>query len=109
MNKDDKVIQMMSADGWCALFFDDCAPHSKLRRLLSFVLIEQKDGQTRIDAVGSDLQLCVGGGMALDADGRWLSPHFAGFVHESEITDKLKVQWSTQATEFVERKPVQVR
>lgn len=109
MNKDDKVIQIMSAGGWYALLFDDSAPHSKLRRLLSFVLIEQKDGQTRIDAVGSDLQLCVGGGMGLDADGRWLSPHFAGFVHESEITDKLKVQWSAQATDFVSRKPVQTQ
>jgi len=107
MNKDDKVIQITSADGWYALFFDDSAPHSKLRRLLSFVLIEQKDGQTRIDAVGSDLQLCVGGGMGLDADGRWQSPHFSGFFHETEITDKLKVQWSTQATDFVSRRPVQ--
>ncbi len=109
MNKEHKVIQIMSADGWYALFFDDCAPHSKLRRLLSFVLIEHKDGQTHIDAVGSDLQLCLGGGMELAADGRWQSPHFAGFFHETEITDKLKVQWSTQATEFVDRRPVHVQ
>jgi len=109
MNKDYKIIQIMPADGWYALFFDDSAPHSKLRRLLSFVLIEQKDGQTCIDAVGSDLQLCITGGMELDADGRWQAPHFAGFFHETEITDKLKVQWSTQATEFVGRGPVRAQ
>ena len=107
MNKDDKVIQIMSADGWYALFFDDCAPHSKLRRLLSFVLIESEDGQTRIDAVGSDLQLCLEGGKVVAADGRWQSPHFAGFFHETEITEKMKVQWSAQAAEFVGRRPVQ--
>jgi len=106
MNKDYKVIQMMSAEGWYALFFDDCAPHSRLRRLLSFVLILNKDGQTQIDAVCSDLQLCLEGGKELTADGRWQSPHFTGFVHETEMTEKQKVQWSVQATEFVERKPV---
>jgi len=107
MNKDDKVIQMMSADGWYALFFDDYPPHSKLRRLLSFVLIESKDGQTRIDAVGTDLQLCLEGAKEVAADGRWQAPHFAGFFHEAEVTEKMKVQWSAQATEFVGRKPVQ--
>ena len=106
MNKDYKVIQIIPADGWYALFFDDDAPHSKIRRLLSFVLIERKDGQTGIDAVGSDLQLCLEGARALTADGRWQSPHFAGFFHETEITDKLKVQWSSQSAEFVGRKPV---
>jgi len=106
MNKDYKVVQMMPADGWYALFFDDCAPHSRLRRLLSFILIESKDGQTWIDALGGNLQLCLEGGNELAADGRWQSPHFAGFFHETEITEKQKVQWSVQATEFVERKPV---
>jgi len=106
MHNDYKVIQMMSADGWYALFFDDCAPHSKLRRLLSFVLIEGKDGKSRIDAVGSDLQLCLAQGTQVTADGRWESPHFFGFFHETEVTDKMKVQWSAQAAEFVERKAI---
>jgi hypothetical protein len=109
MKQDLKAIQITPAEGWYALFFDDTAPHSKIRRVLSFVLLQDKDGQTRIDAAVGDLQYCLAEGQEVAEDGRWQSPHFVGFFHETEITEKLKVQWSNQATEFVKRKPVQAQ
>lgn len=109
MKPDSKVLQIMPAEGWYALFFDDIAPHSKIRRVLSFVLVQDKEGQTRIDAVIGDLQFCLAEGREVAEDGRWRSPHFVGFFHETEITEKLKVQWSNEATEFERRKPVQVQ
>jgi hypothetical protein len=100
----EKIIQIMPADGWYALFFDDNAPHSKLKRLIAFVLLEGKDGHTWFDGLEGDMGLCLGR-MHLDANGRWESPHFKNFFHETEITDELKEHWAQEAKTFLTREP----
>jgi hypothetical protein len=100
MPNDMKIVQMMAADGWYAVFLVNYAPHFKLERLISFVLIEEKDGRTTVDGLGSSLNLCLGSGMEMDSENHWQSPHFSEFLYETEITEELKAQWADRAKEL---------
>lgn len=77
-----KIVQLIPADGWNALYWRTYEPYYDLVRLISFALVEDSKGQRWVSGVDQLLLLCN------------VRKDFGGYFHGEEVTDEVKAQWS---------------
>ena len=98
MSKDKfKVIQLIPANGWFALYYQTSEPYLEFRRLLSFALIEEEGGKPSVDGIDQGLTLCLRSMAYDEKTKRWRYPQFKGFYYEQDITEALKAQLAKEA------------
>ena len=77
-----RIVQLIPADGWSALYWSSYEPYYELIRLISFALVEDSKGKRSVSGLDQFLYLCS------------VRKNFAEYVHVEKVTDEVKAQWS---------------
>jgi len=98
-----KPLQLIPADGWFAAYALRDAPYLSLRRLVSFALVEDKEGERRVDAIDQRLYFCLGCTELEEADGAtyFKFPYFMGFHHQEDLTAELREELTKEAQAYL--------
>ena len=84
-----QIKQIMPANDWFAIYLLENEPYFEMRRLVSFAIVENENGQNGLDGITEELTLCITAN-EYDSKNNWYFPHFSQFKHKEDISEELK-------------------